>query len=160
MSLFSTTVLRCLIDGKAVPQGSMNAGVTKSGRPFVYPANKNLKPWREHVSQCVKNAEINPSPNGDYVAYSLRLTFYYVRPQSHYGSSGGAPYLKVTSPLYHAKKPDLDKLIRAICDGLTDSGAIPDDSMIWSITAQKQFCDPDQGDHVLVELFGSYDDGE
>ena len=34
-------------------------------------------------------------------------------------------------------KPDLDKLIRALCDGLTESGLICDDARIFRISASK-----------------------
>jgi Holliday junction resolvase RusA-like endonuclease len=40
-----------------------------------------------------------------------------------------------------AVSPDLDKLIRAVGDSLTDSGILADDSRIVSIQAQKRYAD-------------------
>lgn len=44
--------------------------------------------------------------------------------------------------LWPDKKPDLDKLVRAIGDALTQSGAISDDAQIVLLSADKQYGTP------------------
>jgi Holliday junction resolvase RusA-like endonuclease len=38
-------------------------------------------------------------------------------------------------------RPDLDKLVRATLDGLTQSGAIVDDAQVVAITTRKQYAE-------------------
>jgi hypothetical protein len=46
------------------------------------------------------------------------------------------------SAIWQAKKPDIDKLIRATLDGLTEAGVVVDDARVASLTASKQLSDP------------------
>jgi len=39
------------------------------------------------------------------------------------------------------KMPDLDKLVRAVCDGLTDAGIWDDDSQVIRLIARKDYAD-------------------
>lgn len=149
-------LVETFIEGRAVPQGSMNAGVTKTGRPFVYPANKNLKAWRQRVCKHLQPLATPP----EYSAYSVELIFWFKRPKAHFGTSGGRPYVKDSSPSEHVTKPDLDKLVRAIFDGMTDAGVVPDDSHVIALSAKKQYClfeDDEEG--VSLEVWG-VPDGE
>ena len=43
----------------------------------------------------------------------------------------------------NTKRPDLDKLIRAVLDGITDV-LIPDDAQVISITAGKEYAERDE----------------
>jgi Holliday junction resolvase RusA-like endonuclease len=47
--------------------------------------------------------------------------------------------------------PDLDKLIRAVGDSLTDAGIIRDDSRIITITARKLYAD-DRGPGAVIRV--------
>jgi len=58
----------------------------------------------------------------------LRLTFFMPRPKAHYRKTG----LKPDAPLWHAKRPDLSKLIRAVEDALT--------GVVWRDDRQVTIC--------------------
>jgi Holliday junction resolvase RusA-like endonuclease len=70
----------------------------------------------------------------------VRLTFRMPRPK----------YLKMKKALA-VKRPDIDKLARAVLDGLTGT-IIEDDSQIVSLIAAKRYCEPDElpGCHIVV----------
>jgi Holliday junction resolvase RusA-like endonuclease len=69
----------------------------------------------------------------------LTVIFYLPRPKS------------VLTRSFPAVMPDLDKLIRAVGDSLTDAGIIRDDSRIISITARKLYAD-DRGPGAVIRV--------
>lgn len=129
---WSMTVL-----GKPAPQGSKTARVVmkkgpngpqvvygKGGRPIVNMTEQNrdrLKPWRA----CVADTAVAEGWPGLGLAaldeaVQVRITFYFLRPASHYGTGRNAGVLKDSAPLYpETTGDDLDKLARAALDALT-----------------------------------------
>jgi Holliday junction resolvase RusA-like endonuclease len=67
----------------------------------------------------------------------LQLDFFLPRPKAHLDKHG-VP--KGKSPVWHCKKPDLDNLIKAVTDAITDTQRVwLDDSQIYQITAVKTY---------------------
>ncbi len=128
------SAVRLTVFGVAAPQGSKR----HVGGGRMVESSKKLKPWRESVSAaaqvwCLRHRGFVPFDE----PLELRARFALPRPAS-------TPK-KVTRP---AKKPDLDKLARAILDAL--SGIIyTDDARIVRIVAEKCFAD-DAGPHVEI----------
>ena len=85
------------------------------------------KAWRKAIAQSATEA----LPN-DWIPINdpceLVVNFYMPKPKS------------VTRPL-PSVSPDLDKLIRAVGDSLTDSGVVTDDSRIVRISARKLYAE-------------------
>jgi Holliday junction resolvase RusA-like endonuclease len=62
------------------------------------------------------------------------------------------PKPKTVTRLLPSVSPDLDKLIRAVGDALTDSGIVTDDSRIVRISARKLYAEGIQsGASILVK---------
>ncbi|MGC5078492.1 RusA family crossover junction endodeoxyribonuclease [Agrococcus sp. DT81.2] len=125
--------MRFFVAGTAAPQGSKR-GFSRAGSTSVQmvESSKNVKPWREDVRQGALAAMTEhdwTAPD----AVRLGLTFWMPRPKSH-------PKTRRTIP---STRPDLDKLIRAVGDALTSSGAVRDDSTIVKISASKAYIHPD-----------------
>jgi Holliday junction resolvase RusA-like endonuclease len=59
-----------------------------------------------------------------------------LHPKSHLKANGEE---KASTPFFHCVKPDLDKLIRAVLDALTDAKVISDDAHICTIHALKDY---------------------
>ena len=122
--------------GTPVPQGSVRAY-----RSVVVANNdKVLRSWRTDVA----NAAYNHRPkNWDKTApVSLECEFVFPRPLIHFGTGRNASKLKPSAPKYHTKMPDLDKLIRACGDSISDAVAqvlLKNDSQIVSIHATKRY---------------------
>lgn len=109
--------------GEPVPQGSKSAGI-RGGKAVMWDVNKALKPWRETVAQAAWAAT-----NGEQIdtACIVTIWFYFTRP-------------KTVTRTHMQVKPDIDKLCRAILDGLGDS-ILFDDSRVVELSARKQYAD-------------------
>lgn len=128
------TTISFVVRGTPVPQGSARAFVV-NGHAVITSANKNLKSWRLLVSAEAQRYAPTPIWSCPVV---VSVTFLLTRPKSH-------PKRKVTWP---TSRPDLDKLIRAILDGLT--GIIfADDSQVIGLEAKKAWGDP--GAYIVVK---------
>jgi crossover junction endodeoxyribonuclease RusA len=71
-------------------------------------------------------------------AVELRVTFYFPRPVSHFGSGRNAGQLKAKAPEYHTTSPDLDKLVRCLGDALTKVVWV-DDRQVQRILAEREW---------------------
>jgi crossover junction endodeoxyribonuclease RusA len=119
--------LKFTVIGRPQQRGSKVAGlipkrgggfVEKNGRPIVVArdANQNSKAWMDSCKLAAHqafNGELLKGP------IELRVSFYFNRPQSHYGTGNNASKLKPSAPEYHTQSPDLDKLVRCLGDALT-----------------------------------------
>lgn len=114
-----------------VPQGSKS--ISRTGR--MYEANKKLDPWRKRVAQHGREEmERTARPVLEGPVF-LDIVFVFTRPKYHYRANGA---LKPSAPKWHTKKPDTDKLVRAIGDALT--GIVwKDDSQIARIMVSKVY---------------------
>lgn len=116
-----------VVDGVPIPQGSKTAFVV-GRRAVVTDANKaKLKPWREAVKVAAGEA-LRVSGGVSFVGpVRVSVRFAFVRPVS------------VKGRVWPSVKPDVDKLVRAILDGMTDSGLIKDDALVVELVAVKVY---------------------
>lgn len=78
-----------------------------------------------------------PNKPIDY-AIKLTVTFIMQRPKAHYGTGKNKSKLKDSAPSYHISRPDLDNLLKFICDAL--NGVFwKDDTVISEIKAVKMY---------------------
>lgn len=116
------------VPGVPAPQGSK----TKWGTE----ANPRTRPWRATVAWHAADAYAGQPPMlGEIRVYA---NFKFPRPKSHLTAKGelrrGARWAKTS-------KPDLDKLLRALLDGLTDGGVFRDDAQVAYVSAWKHYSD-------------------
>lgn len=113
--------------GTPIPKGSTRAFMPKGARfPIVTADNAKTKPWQEAIVAAAVEARNGGTPIAEPV--TLYAIFYLPRPKS-------APRRVV----YPAKKPDLDKLVRTLKDGLTRAGIYHDDGQVITVHAHKCF---------------------
>ena len=133
----TTQVVGFTVCGKPQTAGSKRAFVNKkTGRAIVTEDNKKGKPWRADVQAAARDAiQLEELLTGPLV---LEVSFYFVRPKSHFGSGKNAKVLKPSAPTHPATRPDTTKLLRALEDALT--GVLwRDDSQIVYQFAMKGF---------------------
>lgn len=123
--------LKFFVAGIPVPQGSK---ICVNNRPIE--ANKGLRLWRKEVSAVAHLARQENEFGTLDEPMQVDLTFLFKKPAKP----------KFELP---AVKPDVDKLIRAVFDGLTDAGVWVDDSRVISVMATKFYAD-EPG--VIVEV--------
>lgn len=150
----STLVARCRVDGVPVQQGSMRGFVVagKAGarpRAVLVSDNKDtLRAWRSQIAFEARQAQ----PGFFVSAMPLLLVarFELPRPKTAKRGASGAELA--------AKRPDLDKLARAVLDALTGIW-FSDDSLIVELACSKVVCAEGARPGLDVELWRLSDAG-
>jgi crossover junction endodeoxyribonuclease RusA len=114
------------------------------GYGVKYPAG--VYQWRGQVQQAVADAVIEQMIG----PIELRLGFDLPRPGAHYGTGRNAGVVKASAPTHPSVMPDLDKLVRCVCDAITDAGLWRDDAQVVSIIAAKRYTNANPG--VLIQV--------
>jgi crossover junction endodeoxyribonuclease RusA len=123
------------------PQGSKR----HVGRGIMVESSKDLGPWREAIA---RHAAAEAGELRFTGACYLQACFWMPRPNAHFGTGKNAAKLKKSAPVYCSVRPDLDKLLRALCDALAMSGVLQSDALIARVAAEKCYGNPG----VLVNL--------
>ncbi len=121
-------MLEFTVYGWPQPQGSTRAFIPKDWkRPIITTTNPKLKPWRQELAQTALATmiESGAAKAARGAAVSMRLAFYFDAPKS-----------AKKSALWKITKPDLDKLLRAVLDGLTGI-AYQDDAQVCECAIAK-----------------------
>lgn len=128
------TQLTFTVDGQPVPQGSMIA----VARNHVRHANGTaLAAWRAEIIVAARNAMRDLGTLDGPIAVDLRFTL-------------RAPKIRKRSmPI---TRPDLDKMVRAVFDAMTDACVWRDDAQVIAVHAQKQYATGDARPGVGVTV--------
>ncbi len=108
--------------GQAAPKGSRTLAKRRDGSTYTRPASNREHRWTETVAKqalwTVNQSRTIPEP-----PYRVELTFYGARPKR---------------PAHeHPSRADLDKLVRAVLDGLVTGGVLTDDRHVVELVASK-----------------------
>lgn len=127
--------IRLEVLGDPAPQGSK-----KLVRGRLIEASKKLKPWRKAIEDACKpyaeeNIYLGP--------VRLEVDFFLPRP----------PSIKMTKRPLPIVPPDLDKLVRAVGDGIGQSGLIwGDDSQVVEVFARKFYADDRESGAIITVI--------
>jgi crossover junction endodeoxyribonuclease RusA len=130
------TSIEFWVPGAPKPQGSKRM----VGRGLMVEACKELGPWRERVALAASQA-VTGTPVSLDVPFTAVLSFVMPRPTS-------APK-RSTPPA--VKRPDLDKLVRAIFDACTGI-VFADDSVIVTLVTTKRLAEIGEPPGVNINL--------
>lgn len=146
--------LELTVTGTPIPQGSLSGYVIpKTKRVVIVNTNaKKLKPWRELITARAHTAAAHQGYTPHDGPLQADLTFYFDRPAYHFGTGRNARVLKPGAPTYVATKPDIDKLIRAVLDGLTDAEIWADDSRVAVLHVAQLYVQPGQAAGLLARV--------
>src|SRR5438105_4838600 len=129
----SDAVITFQVHGLPIPQGSARSWVV-NGKPVITSAAKGLATWRRLVADVAQRF----APTEPWLGpVGIELHFGIPKPKS-------APKKRRVWP---DKRPDLDKLTRAVLDALTYV-VFADDSQVVDIAASKDYGAPG----VVVEI--------
>lgn len=141
------------VSGKPAPQGSK----TRNRAGAVYESSAAVGPWRDAVrtetQRAVVAAAAGPYPpylRGEAVEVAIIVRL--ARPASHFGTGRNSEFLRPGAPMRPASTPDIDKLARAILDGITAGGVIGDDKQIADLGISKVYCDRDESPGCLIRV--------
>lgn len=138
--------MRFEVAGVPVPQGSKTAYVVGRRAVVVDVAGKQLKEWRAAIAAAVDAAVWLP---GERELFCDRGTPLVVTAQFRMWRG------KTVKRWWPTTTPDLDKLQRAVFDGITDGGGWADDSQVVEVTASKRYGPP--GVSVRVEVLEEWE---
>lgn len=145
--------------GKPEPQGSATAFVPlKDGWPLarggrlpggkyrngsvvvnITSDNPALKKWRKRIADGARGAWHCDPIEG--VSLEVEAHFFLKRPESHWRTGRYAHLLKDSAPAAPLTIPDVDKLLRAVLDGL--SGVVyEDDNLVTFAPPEKHYAVP------------------
>ncbi|MFE5290122.1 RusA family crossover junction endodeoxyribonuclease [Nocardia sp. NPDC056611] len=127
-------VTTLFVPGHPAPQGSKR----HVGNGRMIESSKRLKPWREAVNAAARNSDM-PMHEGAVV---MGLEFVMPRPKA-------TPKTKPTPPA--VKRPDIEKLARAISDAINGVG-FRDDSQVVAMPLRKRIAEPDEPPGVHIEI--------
>jgi Holliday junction resolvase RusA-like endonuclease len=136
-NLVDPTLLKFWVSGEPAGQGSKKGFLHKHTKRVVIVDDNpvQLRNWRNSIIQESRDAMAGRDPISGAVV--VGATFAFLRPANHYGARGG---LLPSAPIYRTTQPDLDKLLRALLDGLTAGGVFEDDKQVIGFSdVQKVF---------------------
>jgi crossover junction endodeoxyribonuclease RusA len=131
----SSRTIDVFVPGRSAPQGSKR----HVGRGILVESSREVGPWRERVALFAHNAM-----HGQQLitgAVTVRLEFVLPRPVS-------APKRR-TPPA--VKRPDVDKLARAILDAVTGV-IIADDAQVTDLHATKRLAEIGEASGVKIRI--------
>jgi crossover junction endodeoxyribonuclease RusA len=129
-----TTPLRITVHGRPAPQGSKR----HVGRGILIESSKGLQPWRQAVTTAAHSTRQRHEHPG-YPEGPLTVTLTFLVPKPQVTTSARRRF-----PLLPWLRPDLDKLLRATFDALTDAGIWHDDAQVTTLHARKIYAQPGQ----------------
>ena len=127
------------VPGKPAPQGSKRA----LGPGVMIESSKYVKPWRADIREAVRTEWERYGPGGVVdEPLTVELMFRMPRPAS-------TP--KSYTP-YAIKRPDVDKLVRAVLDAISSAGVWADDSRVVELYASKCLAEADEPPGVSIRV--------
>lgn len=140
-------IVECFIRGRPLPQPRARA-TWHNGRPVWYtPGGVNA--WKRTVQITLLQAGLPPREVRERGAVHLETRFAFPRPRTQYRAAG---HLRPDAPTFHVQRPDLDNLLKAVMDALTETGAWHDDAQVFSVRAARQWCESIEtaGCHLVI----------
>jgi Holliday junction resolvase RusA-like endonuclease len=123
------TTLTVTVLGVPAAQGSMRS--VGPGR-LIHSNDAKLRPWRDTVAWHIREDMQTAGHHAPFEGpVAVRATFTLPRPKS-----------AVKARWAPDRKPDLDKLARALLDSLTMGGAVADDAQVIDLAVSKVYAIP------------------
>lgn len=144
--------------GRPRTKGSTRSFLSEEGDLVTKGANPNTAAWQGVVAHAAMMAGVERE---DDAAIAVGMAFRFARPKSHYGTGRNAGKLKKSAPKRPTSRScgDLDKLVRAVLDGLTGI-AFNDDSQVSAFgrTLKRYIDEPGvaEGVRITVERDGEW----
>lgn len=145
--------MRITVLGKPKPAGSKKAFQNRhTGRVHVVDANKDSMSWKQDVAQAASKAaqEQGWTVEDAHAPLALEINFYLARPRTHFGSGRNSERVKDSAPSHPITRPDVDKLSRAVMDGLTGVVYRDDSQVVWK-KVSKRYGEPERAEIFVAK---------
>lgn len=135
------------VPGTPAPQGSKRyLGAAKpGGRMRAVESSKNLPVWRADVRAAFKDRGVTPGMMAfaPYQPVMVKIVFVMPRPVA-------TPKTRPTPAA--VKKPDIDKLERAVLDALTSAGLWGDDAQVVTVHKHKRIAELGEPTGAMIHV--------
>lgn len=147
----SREALSVWVPGRPAPQGSKTYLGRRGGRGVLVESSKAVKPWRADVRQAFLGEPVQDQ-HGDWFdaparrfegALVVMIVFVMPRPAA-------TPKTKATPPA--VKRPDLDKLVRAVLDAIGSALVWADDSQVVTVHAHKRLAELGEPTGAMIHI--------
>lgn len=145
------TYLSVFVPGHPAPQGSKRFLGVKGGKGVTVESSKKVAPWRADIREKVAEKvsdDLIQFPRGR--AVTVDLVFVMPRPAS--------TSKRFTPPA--VKRPDVDKLARAVLDALSSAELWVDDSQVTRLVAAKRLAQIGERSGCHIQVTDSADQRE
>jgi Holliday junction resolvase RusA-like endonuclease len=133
--------LAMTVYGVPAPKGSRTLGRRRDGSTFTRPASNREHAWVEAVARQATWLRSQPRRPLLEPPYAVALEFYLARP---------------AHPAHgHPTRGDVDKLARAVLDGLVRGGLISDDRHVVELAARKAWAATPAGACCRIQVRGA-----
>ena len=139
--------LTLTIPGPARGQGSKR----HVGGGRMIEQSRHLPAWRKTVAAAAHNAAAKDGWTLTTGPCWLELAVYVERPLTHYVGRDRGNDLRDDAPEHCTRTPDLDKVLRAVCDALTKI-LWADDKQVVGMTANRFWADDGDIPGVTIEV--------
>ena len=117
------------------------------GNPVALKRHRTVK-----VGKFTKQYDPSEGDKGDFLAKAMQVKpdvpfdeplkvnmhFFFKRPKAHFRTGKDAGFLKDSAPKWHTNIPDVDNLVKFVCDSLNGVFWL-DDKCICELTALKEY---------------------
>ena len=143
--LANQRVAQGFIPGLPKPKGSKSA-VLRNGKVTMFETSKGLPEWEKAVQLHLRDSILSHAVRERNRPVFVQLVFVMPRTKT------------VTRP-EHTLPPDLDKLVRAVCDCLVREQVMVDDGQITDLHASKRYAEEGEDTGVWITVAqGAYSD--
>lgn len=126
---------------RAAPQGSKVMDKGKNGKPFMRESSKGVRPFRTALRRAAMGSD--GRPRAKFLGpVTISIEFEFQRPRSNSDEHATT----------QGTVGDVDKLSRAVLDGLTEAGVIEDDRFVVKLVATKAWGDEDRAVITVAPL--------
>jgi len=133
------------VAGRPAPQGSKR----HVGRGVMIESSKAVTPWREDIRQACMSVVWSTGNGTDrrgHLSFDgavvVKLVFVMPRPTA-------TPKSRTPAAV---KRPDLDKLVRAVFDAIGSAGVWADDSQVVTVHAHKRLAELGETTGVMIHI--------
>ena len=139
------------VEGEPKAQPRPRATAHRVGNKFVGYVydDGSSNHWKSLVAMAAKPHVIPMKLRGPVY---LKVGFVFARPKSHFGTGRNSLMLKKSAPRAHVSTPDLDNLVKAVKDALTQIGMWKDDSQVCEETVYKRYADVNERQGATIEI--------
>lgn len=124
-------LLRAVVHGTPIPQGSKTVASDGRGRAWVREDNPRLKPWRAQLRRRLAAVHAGAPYDGPV---EVRCCFAFPVP-----ASAPKSWRALARFDWAPSTADVDKCVRALLDGLQAAGVLVNDARVVRVVAEKRY---------------------